>query len=140
VDSNEFTNLLQNNSKLFDGQVTYPNRVTIFNTTTVGTYTVDLSAYVPNDGCGYDLYIAASTGTGSDADGNDRNMYIYDATGVTLAMFMNDAASKQITSNAVIPLSPSTRVINIQLAGTNNATFSRAIVYLNAVRRRGTNA
>ncbi len=123
----------------FDGQVTYPNRVTIFNTTTLGTYAVDLSAYVPDDGCGYDLYVAVSIGAGADADGNDRNINIYDATGVTLAVFVSDAINKQVCSNAVLPLKPSTRAISVSLTSTNNATFSRAIIYLNAVRRRGTN-
>jgi histone deacetylase complex regulatory component SIN3 len=138
--NNKINNLLPSNSKLFDGQVTYTNRVTIFNTTTVGTYAVDLSAYVPNDGCGYDLYVAVSMGAGSDADGNDRNINIYDATGVTLAIFVSDAINKQICSNAVLPLKPATRAISVALTSTNNATFSRAIIYLNAVRRRGTNA
>ena len=140
VVSNYLTNLLPSNNKLFDGKVTYPNKVTIFNNTTIGTYAVDLSAYVPNDGCGYDLYVTGAIGAGSDADGSDRNIGIYDATGVTLAVFTSDAINKQIASNAVIPLSPSTRAISVSLTSTNSVSFSRAIIYLNAVRRRGTNA
>lgn len=140
IGNSEFDDLLQSNNKLFDGQVTYTNRATIFNNTTVGTYAVDLSSYVPNDGCGYDLYVTCSIGAGSDADGSDRNIAIYDATGVILAMFTSDAINKQIASNAVLMLKPSTRAISVSLTSTNSVSFSRAIIYLNAVRRRGTNA
>ena len=123
-----------------DGQVVYCGDITIFNTTTIGSYTIDLSSYVPIDGHGYDLYICCAFGPDNSSDRHDRQVIIYDGTNTStiLARFTYDVANSQVEIPTIIPLSASAQSkITVKLHSSNSVPFSRAIIYLHAMRRRG---
>lgn len=102
--------------------------VTLYNGVDLGNHVIDLSSYIPLDGHQYDVYGYIYWAVG-DTSGNDRNAYIYDASGANkLYQLSVDGVVSPNAGNCTdtwqVPLPVNSRTITLRLAGTSNSKFS----------------
>lgn len=103
--------------------------VTLYNGTDLGNHVIDLSSYIPLDGHQYDVYGYIYWAVG-DTSGNDRNAFIYDATGANkLYQLSVDGVVSPNAGNCTdtwqVPLPVSSRTITLRLTGTSDSKFSK---------------
>lgn len=109
---------------------TYGTRnVALYNGTDLGDHVIDLSSYIPLDGHQYDVYGYIYWAVG-DTSGNDRNAYIYDATGANkLYQLSVDGVVSPNAGNCTdtwqVPLPVNSRTITLRLTGTSDSKFSK---------------
>lgn len=109
---------------------TYGTRnVTLYNGTDLGDHVIDLSSYIPLDGHQYDVYGYIYWAVG-DTSGNDRNAYIYDASGTNkLYQLSVDGVVSPNAGNCTdtwqVPLPANSRTITLKLTGTSDSKFSK---------------
>ena len=109
---------------------TYGTRnVTLYNGVDLGDHAIDLSSYIPLDGHQYDVYGYIYWAVG-DTSGNDRNAYIYDATGANkLYQLSVDGVVSPNAGNCTdtwqVPLPVNSRTITLRLTGTSDSKFSK---------------
>lgn len=109
---------------------TYGTRnVTLYNGVDLGDHVIDLSSYIPLDGHQYDVYGYIYWAVG-DTSGNDRNAYIYDATGANkLYQLSVDGVVSPNAGNCTdtwqVPLPVNSRTITLKLTGTSDSKFSK---------------
>ena len=103
--------------------------VTLYNGVDLGDHVIDLSSYIPLDGHQYDVYGYIYWAVG-DTSGNDRNAYIYDATGANkLYQLSVDGVVSPNAGNCTdtwqVPLPVNSRTITLRLTGTSDSKFSK---------------
>ena len=103
--------------------------VTLYNGTDLGDHVIDLSSYIPLDGHQYDVYGYIYWAVG-DTSGNDRNAYIYDASGANkLYQLSVDGVvspnAGKCTDAWQVPLPVNSRTITLRLTGTSDSKFSK---------------
>ena len=103
--------------------------VTLYNGTDLGNHVIDLSSYIPLDGHQYDVYGYIYWAVG-DTSGNDRNAYIYDASGTNkLYQLSVDGVVSPNAGNCTdtwqVPLPVNSRTITLRLTGTSDSKFSK---------------
>lgn len=103
--------------------------VTLYNGIDLGDHVIDLSSYIPLDGHQYDVYGYIYWAVG-DTSGNDRNAYIYDASGANkLYQLSVDGVVSPNAGNCTdtwqVPLPVNSRTITLRLTGTSDSKFSK---------------
>ena len=103
--------------------------VTLYNGTNLGDHVIDLSSYIPLDGHQYDVYGYIYWAVG-DTSGNDRNAYIYNASGTNkLYQLSVDGVVSPNAGNCTdtwqVPLPVNSRTITLRLTGTSDSKFSK---------------
>lgn len=103
--------------------------VTLYNGVDLGNHVIDLSSYIPLDGHQYDVYGYIYWAVG-DTSGNDRNAYIYDASGANkLYQLSVDGVVSPNAGNCTdtwqVPLPVNSRTITLRLTGTSDSKFSK---------------
>ena len=131
----KIASLIPNNNTTWDGQWISVEPVTVFSSTAVGDYTVDLSDFgVPKDGSYYEVKLSGAGNTGN--TGNT-TLYVYSSIIgiVDRSGLYSSAEGKVGCGETIMPVAPDL-ILNVKI---DSRVFSWTSVVLQAYRRIGTN-
>lgn len=139
----DLSNLSNSGKKVIDGQWVLKFK-SLFTSTAVGTYTVDLSDYLPNDNCNYEILGHAYISRAGHTSGTNTQMIVYSpSTDETPSSDMDgfikvqaDGANWQQGDNQSICVVGLDRTLTVGIYSTNAKETKFAVV---AYRRIGIN-
>lgn len=129
-------NLSDTGKKVIDGQWVAKEQV-LSTATAVGTYTIDLSDYLPNDNYNYEIYISIR---GNTTSSSNADCCIYSSVLPVSSVNVEDSCCTARSSNAdgnyiILPVNSAREITQVIL----NGKWSGLIVKCRGYRRIGTN-